>query len=136
MAYVQKNALDEVDLIKGLFGSLVKKPVKSDAQVKDLLAQAFPNVGDNSAFMPPELRDDKTAKVDDYNVGMEAIRVGIFDVFSSPVGIAITPDFYGIANAGSQYFCHIQASKRPIAESVMFGPRQKNMTKLLKVLAE
>jgi hypothetical protein len=37
-------------------------------------------------------------------------------------------------NATTEFFCHVYPSKRPIAESVMFGGRQKQMMQMVEVL--
>jgi len=135
MAHVQSSATQEHDLLQSFFGTLAKTPIKSDAQVHEILYNAYPPIHDDSEFYPKELRTAKEEKIIGMNESQEELRDGIYGLFAG-AGTAITPDYYGLVNAGSEFFCHVQPSKRPTAESVMFGGRQKNMMKLINVLAE
>ena len=133
MSHVQSNAIKEVNLTSGFFQMLAKTPIKNDAQAKGLLAKAYPAKADNSAFVPPQLRQIESDKVADFNESNAEIRDGIFNLFAG-AGTQITPDFWGMLNSTSEYFCHVQPSKRPIAESVMFGGRQKKIMEMVDVL--
>lgn len=135
MAHVQDNAKREGEFLQNFFGKLAKTPIRNDHEAKAIIQDAFPNVESVSQYYPSQLRTAKEEKTIDFNDGQELIRVGIYDLFSGN-GTAITPDFWGMLNATSEYFCHVQPSKRPIAESVMFGGRQKNTMQMVKTLAE
>lgn len=135
MQHVQANAEKEVSLLQSFFGKIAKTPVKNDAEVHEILFEAFPPKQDVSAEYPAQLR---TAKQEDtlvFNAGQNDLRDGIYGLFAG-AGTAITPDYYGLVNATSEFFCHKQPSKRPIAESVMFGGRQKNTMRVVRVVAD
>jgi len=86
-------------------------------------------------YVPKQLRDVREMKVMDFNAGQKEIRDGIYELFAG-AGTAITPDYYGLLNATTEFFCHKQPSKRPIAESAMFGTRNAQMIKMVDVLKE
>lgn len=134
MSHVQENAIREVNLIRSFFGELAKTPIVSDAEAQEILFEAFPEKEDVSKYYPRQLKDKKAETIAAYNEKQEEIRDGIFELFSGE-GTAITPDYWGMLNATTEYFCHYQPSKKPIAESVMFGGRQKNSMNMVKVLA-
>jgi len=118
--------------VASLFQLFAKTPVKNEAEVHEILYTAFPPSG-NLGFYPAELRTEKEermAKVDSEN---EKIRDGVYALFSGG-GTAITPDYYGLFNSVSEYYCHVQASKKPIAQSVMFGNRADAMKNVVNVL--
>jgi hypothetical protein len=52
----------------------------------------------------------------------------------SGAGTAITPDAWGMLNATSEAFCHYVPSKKPIANSVMFGSRAQRMMSMVETL--
>ena len=135
MAHVQGNALREASTLQSLFGRLASIPIVHDSQAKDILKEAYPDTRNVSEYYPKELRDDKAQSVNEFNEKQEEIRNGIFELFGG-AGTAITPNYWGMLNATSEYFCHIQPSKRPIAESVMFGGRAKNILQMVKVLSK
>jgi hypothetical protein len=135
MSHVQENAIRESNLIRSFFGQLAKTPITSDAEAKDILLEAFPAREDTSKYYPRQLKDEKAETIKAHNEKQEEIRGSIFELFSG-AGTAITPDYWGMLNSTTEYFCHYQPSKKPIAESVMFGARQKNSMNMVKVLAE
>lgn len=135
MSHVQTNALREASLLQSFFGKLAMTPVKSDNEVKTIIKEAYPSLNDVSQYYPSELREDRAEKVNDFNERQEGIRVGIFDLFSG-AGTGITPDLWGVMNSTSEYFCHVLPSKKPIAESVMFGGRQRQITSMVNTLAK
>jgi hypothetical protein len=134
MEHVQTNAKQEVELLRSFFGVLAKTPIKSDVEAHEILFEAFPPVQSVSEFYPAQLRTAKEAKTVEFNEGLEEIRTGIYRLFAGD-GTAITPDYWGMLNSTSEYFCHVQPSKRPIAESVMFGGRQKNTMQMVTTLS-
>jgi hypothetical protein len=134
MEHVQENAKVEALLTQQFFAKLADTPVQSDEQVKDLIFEAFPSEYDNSAEFPRQLSAKKRQAVEEANESKEKTRDGIFTLFAGS-GTGITPDFYGVLNATTEYFCHVQPSKRPIAQSVMFGNRQAQSMQMVKVLA-
>lgn len=134
MEHVQGNAKAEADTLNQFFGQLVKTPISSEVEAREILFEAFPPIQDTSGLFPTQLKDAKFKRVEAQNKAQEKIRDGIFSLFDG-AGTAITPDGWGMFNAGTEYFNHYQPSKRPIAESVMFGGRQQNSMKLVSVLA-
>ena len=135
MEHIQGKAEQEVALLQSFFGKLAKTPITNDAQVHEILFEAFPPKQNVSEYYPVQLRTAKDEDTLAYNTGQAELRDGIYALFAGE-GVAITPDYYGVVNATSEFFCHKQPSKRPIAESVMFGGRQKNTMRVVKVLAE
>jgi hypothetical protein len=131
--HVQTKALVEAELLQSFFAKLTQQPVKNDEHAQKILTTAYPNHVDNSAHGPWQLRDEVSAKVADYNNGQEEIRSGIKNLFDG-AGTEITPDFWGMLNATTEYFCHVQPSKKPIAESVMFGPRAQKTMAMVETL--
>jgi len=134
MSHIQGNAIREADLLKNFFGKLAQTPVRNDKEAYDILYTAYPPMESVSKYYPKELRDKKEETTVDFNERQEGIRDGIFELFGGK-GTAITPDYWGMFNATTEYFCHYQPSKRPIAESVMFGGRQKNMMEMVTTLS-
>jgi hypothetical protein len=135
LSHTQGKALAERDMLQSFFAKIAKTPVKNDAEVHEILFEAFPPKQDVSADYPTQLRTAKQEDTHEFNAGQNELRDGIYNLFAGG-GIAITPDYYGVVNATSEFFCHKQASKRPIAESVMFGGRQKNTMKVVRVVAD
>jgi hypothetical protein len=134
LAHVQGKALAEATLLQEFFGKLAVTPIKSDAEARRILFRAYPNKDNVAEYYPVQLREDKAEAIHNYNEGQKGLREGIFNLFSGN-GTEISPDYWGMLNATSEYFCHYQPSKRPIAESVMFGPRAKNIQSMVNVLA-
>lgn len=135
MSHVQTSAIQEANLLRSFFGKLVSTPIASDAEAQGILLEAFPEKQDVSKYYPKELKDKKAETIEEYNAKQAEIRDSIFGLFSG-VGTAITPDYWGLLNSTTEYFNHYQPSKKPIAESVMFGGRAKNTMNMVKVLAE
>ena len=135
MAHVQENAVRESDLIAGFFKKLAQTPVKGDAEIHEILYTAFPPMNSLGEYYPKELRKDKEESIVDANNRQEGIRDGIYNLFSG-AGTSITPDYWGIMNSTSEYFCHVQPSKKPTASSLMFGNRQKQIMQVVNVLKE
>jgi len=134
-AHVQGKALAEGELLQNFFGTLAKTPVKGSDEVHQILRDAYPNKDDISAYYPVELRSNKEETTLEFNQKQEGIRVGIFDLFYN-TGTEISRDYWGVLNATTEYFCNVQPSKRPIAESVMFGGRQKSMMQMVNTLSK
>lgn len=133
MSHVQEHAKQEVELLKSLFSNFAQTPINNDDEARGLLFQAYPDKEDVSGYYPAQLRDKKQEAIESFNDSQKGIRDGIFSLFSGE-GTQITPDYWGMMNSTSEYFCHVQPSKKPIAESVMFGGRQKNIMSMVKVL--
>ena len=135
MAHVQGKALEQTALLKDLFSRFAHQPIKTDEQAQNILYEAYPDAKDISAYYPAELRKSKQESTEQFNKKQAEMRDGIFELFAG-AGTAITPDYWGILSSGSEYFCHYQPSKRPIAESVMFGARKDKITRMVSVLSE
>lgn len=135
MKFVKENSERESELVKNFFGKLAKKEIKKDEEAYKILYTAFPPSEKLSAYYPPELRKDKEETIEEFNEKQEEVRDGIFSLFKGQ-GTAITPDYYGLMNSTSEYFCHYQPSKKPVAQSVMFGNRQKQIMNVINVMNE
>jgi hypothetical protein len=135
MKHVQSEANKEAELIESFFKKLAHTPIKNDKEVDTILHKAYPDAKDVSPYYPAELRPTKAETIADFNTRQEIIRDGIAELFGG-AGTAITPDYWGMLNSTSEYFCHVHPSKRPIAESVMFGGRQKQTAQMVSVLSE
>lgn len=135
MSHVQGQAIMNANMLENFFGKLAETPIKSDAEAKDLLLEAYPPVWNTSQYYPKELKESKNQKIQEENEHQEMLRDGIFQLFAG-AGTAITPDYWGLYNSTTEYFCHVLPSKRPIAESVMVGGRQKLTNQLVQVLTE
>lgn len=133
MEHVQTKAIAEADLVQSFFSKLASVPVKNEAQVVSILNTAYPNKIDNSQYGPWQLRNEASAKVAEFNQGQAEIRDGIKQLFYG-AGTAITSDFWGLTCAVSEYACHIMPSKKPVAESIMFGGRQKMIGSMINTL--
>lgn len=135
MSHVQGSAIQEGNLLKGLFGKLAETPIRHESEAQDILKVAYPDAKDVSQYYPAELRKAKSEKTEDFNAHQKMLRDGIFELFSG-AGTQITPDYWGLLNSTSEYFCHVLPSKKPIAESVMFGTRQKYIGQMVNVLTK
>lgn len=133
MSHVQLSSIREGQLIQSLFGQLAQVPVHSETEARQILVEAYPNKDDVSAYYPPELRGRKQETVEDYNKSQASLRDGILELFNGE-GTAITPTYKGMVDATSEYVCHVMPSKKPIAESVMFGGRQKITSDMITTL--
>lgn len=134
MEHVQGNAVREATMLQDFFGRLAKLPILNDEHAKGFLSAAYPDVDTSVERFPVQLREEQEKKYLAFNGGQATMRDGIFDLFGG-AGTGITATRWGMLNATSEYFCHVQPSKRPIAESVMFGGRQKNIMKMVTALA-
>jgi hypothetical protein len=133
MMHVQTKALVEAQLLQSFFAKLTEQPVKNDKYAVEILNTAYPNRIDNSEYGPWQLQKETSQKVAIFNEGQGEIRNGIKQLFDG-AGTAITPDFWGMLNATTEYFCHVQPSKKPIAESVMFGARAQKTLAMVNTL--
>ncbi len=134
MGHIQHNAEKESGLVSGFFKKLVETRLYSEKQAQDLIYTAFPDpkpVGD----VPSELRKKSEEKVEEAAEKAEAIRVGIWDVFSTERGIAIDQgNYWGLFNSCTQYFNHEQKSKKDTAFSIVWGNRSTAMNTFARVL--
>lgn len=133
MMHVQTKALVQAELLQSFFCKLTEQPVKNEEHALKILNTAYPNKADHSESGPWQLRDEVSAKIAEYNAGQFEIRSGIKNLFDG-AGTEITPDYWGMLNATTEYFCHVQPSKKPIAESVMFGPRAQKTMAMVETL--
>jgi len=133
MEHVQTKALIEVDLVQSFFGRLAKTPIKNDEEAHAILNTAYPYSDKDASNFPWQLRDAKQETIAVFNQGQDEIRNDIFGLFAG-AGTAITPDYWGMFNATSEYFNHYQPSKKPITESLMFGARADNIMAMAETL--
>lgn len=135
MEHVQSKAEQEAELLKEFFGMLAKTPISSDLEAQEIILEAFPIIGNNSKYYPEKLRDQKELTTLEENRKLEDMRNGIFTNWAEQDGLNVTSDFYGLLNATTAYVCHDLPSKRPIAESVMFGNRADISMTMVSTLA-
>lgn len=135
LSHVQAKAIHESNMLESLFGQLAEREIVHDSEAKDLLYKAFPDKDKVGDYYPSQLREEKDERIEASNKAQANIRDGIFALFAGE-GTAITPNRWGLLNAGTEFFCHVLPSKKPIYESVMFGDRQAQSARLLKVLSE
>jgi hypothetical protein len=121
--------------IKEMLNAFAAHPVKNDKEVMEILWLAFPDKDALGEYYAPELRGAKETAIATENGKTSAIRENIFSLFAGR-GTKITPDYWGIMNATSEFFCHYLPSKKPIASSVMFGNRSLEIAKMVNVLKE
>ena len=134
LEHVQRNAEREVNVLSQFFSHLAKTPVRHEQEVKDILETAFPTLGLDIGNYPSRLKDEKIGKLEAANKATSKIKDGIFSLYDG-LGTEITPNYWGVLNATTEYFCHYQPSKKPVAESVMFGGRAKNSMAVVEVLS-
>lgn len=132
MQFLQDRALREAELIQATFKSMTEFSITSDSEVMDILYEAFPNKSVNTDNIPPELVAKAMMDNDTFNRAQGKIRDTIMATFQG--GTAITPDFWGVTNATSEAVCHFLPSKKPIANSVMFGDRSSITNRVISVL--
>ena len=135
MEHVQSRAEREAAMVENLFKNLAHTPIKQDVEAHEILYYAYPPVSSTSSYYPAQLVSKKDEEIAKANESQAQLRDGIYELFAGG-GTAITADYWGMMNATSEYFCHVQASKKPIAESVMFGGRAKNIKRMVDVLSE
>jgi hypothetical protein len=133
MEHVQTKAIVEADLIQSFFSRLAEKPIHNDDEAVDILFKAYPNKTDVSEFIPWQLRDESQKAIAQVNDTRNDIRENIFGLFSGG-GTEIDPTHLGLLNATSEFFNHYQPSKKPIAESLMFGGRAENIMAMVETL--
>jgi len=134
MGHIEAKAEREVATLKEFLTTLATTPIVSDDEAKVLLYTAYPDKANDSANFPVQLRDKRNAEKTAANESIAEIRNGIFRLWQG-AGTAISRDRWGLLNATSEYFNHYQPSKKPIAYSVMFGPRYKNILAMVETLA-
>lgn len=135
MNHVQDSAIREANLLEAFFGKLANTPIDSDDEAKYILETAYPDGEFVPDFYPKELRPQKEQTTLEFNKKQENIRNGIFRLFAGE-GTEISPDYWGMMNSTSEFFCHVLPSKKPIAESVMFGNRQQETMRMVKTLSD
>jgi hypothetical protein len=119
--------------VQSFFGKLAQVPITSDAEMKDILYEAFPAKESVSDFFPAPLRAAKIEKEHAENEQKAEIRDGIFSLFAG-AGTGITPTYWGALNATTEFFCHVLPSKKAIATSIVFGDRNDATMKMVNVL--
>lgn len=133
MEHVQKRAEKEVGLVESFFKKLAATPLKSDEEVYKLLFQAYPNQDPFNKDVPDSLRQIEIDKVEDKNEKAQKNRDGIYALFSG-AGTAITPDYWGLFNATTEWFNYGQSSKKAVEYSILLGNRAADMNRMAEVL--
>lgn len=134
MGHIEKNAKRENGLVGDFFKRLVETKIYNENKAKELIYTAFPDpkpLGD----VPPELVEKKQKEIDNAAKSADAIRVGIWDVFSTKRGIAIDQtSYWGLFNACTQYFNHEMPSKKDTSFSIVWGNRSNQMNEFARIL--
>jgi hypothetical protein len=136
MGFVQDNAKKQVDLTKSLFKRLAKVPLEEENEVYRLLFAAYPDAEPlpKNAYIPPSLRQKEEEKIETKNELMGKYRSGIHSLFTSGQGTAITPNYWGLLNATTEFFNWGQMEKKPANASILFGQRSNRMNDMVEVL--
>jgi hypothetical protein len=134
MGCIHRNAEKQTNLAKSLFGKFAATPIVHERQAQDLIYTAFPNPDPIPEVFPEALRIGKQMQIDEKTEARENMRNGIYDVFSTSTGIAIDATYWGLFNAGTQYFNHILPSKKETSYSIMWGNRNGFMNRFAEVL--
>jgi len=132
MGHVQTVAERQVALAESLFGRFANKPITSEAQLDSLLNQAYPT-REYKVIVPDSLREMEDQKVDVKNDARTRNRDGIKHLFNG-AGTAITPNYWGLFNATTEWFNFGQMEKKPAGLSAVDGNRAANMDRMVKVL--
>jgi hypothetical protein len=135
MNYVEEKAEQEAGLLESFFKKLAEKPIKNDKEVHRILNYAYPDPDPIpvDAFIPPSKRQAREEKVEDEKQLMTQYRDEIAELFFG-TGTAISRDYWGLFNSGTEYFNHIQMEKKDAAASILVGQRNKRMNQLAEVL--
>jgi hypothetical protein len=134
MGYIQENAENQANLCKSLFKKFADAPILHEQQAKDLLVTSWADPSPVPDFYPDSLRESKQAKIDAEAEKVEKIRDGIYDLFTGSQGIAIDETYWGLFNAGTQYFNHVMPSKKDTNYSIVWGNRSNEMNHFAEVL--
>ena len=135
MEHVTQNAEREAGLIQSFFKKLADTPVKNDAEVHEILLNAYPPTAQLGEYYPAPLRADKESSIAEKSEKSAQIRDGIYNEFIGHA-VGITPTLWGVLNATSSFYCHVLPSKKDISSSIMFGNRQKEIGAVVNVLKE
>lgn len=135
MGYVQAEAERQVAMTKDFFGRLAQTPLSEEKEVYRLLFAAFPDPEplSDTAYIPDALRGKKNDKIEADKELAERNRAGIASLFFGQ-GTQITPDYWGLFNATTEYFNYGQVEKKPAALSILMGNRAANMNNMAEVL--
>lgn len=135
MNYVTEKAEQEAGLMKSFFKRLAKTPLEEENEVYRLLFSAYPDPEPLplDAFIPPSKRQAKEEKIEEEKQLMTQYRDGIAELFFGK-GTEITPNYWGLFNANTEYFNHIQMEKKDAASSILVGSRNKRMNQMAEVL--
>jgi hypothetical protein len=135
MEHVQKNAMKKNAAIADLFANLSNVPLTEEKEVYQLLFAAYPDPRPlDNENTPQELWTDEQGKIDDAAEMSEKTRNGIYALFTG-AGTQITPDYYGLFNATTEWFNWGQSTKKPAEVSILMGNRANNMNKMVRTLS-
>lgn len=136
MGYVDQEATRQVALTNSLFKRFSQIPLEQENEVYKLLFSAYPDPEKLSvnAYIPDSLRKGKEEKIEMEAEGMKRNRDGIYSLFSG-MGTQITPDYWGLFNATTEWFNYGQTEKKPANLSILMGNRAKRMNDMVEVLS-
>ena len=137
MGYVQAEAERQVAMTKDFFGRLAATPLSEEKEVYQLLFAAFPDPEplSSTAYIPDSLRGKKVEKIEADKEIAERNRAGIANLLFGQ-GTQITPDYWGLFNATTEYFNYGQVEKKPASTSILMGNRATNMNAMAEVLLQ
>lgn len=133
MEMVNNDAKRKSELTQNFFKRLADTPLEKDEEVYRLLFAAYPNPEEPTQNMPESLKKNAWEK---YEKEMETVnndRTGIYNLFSGS-GTNITPDYWGLFNASTEWFNWGKMAKKPVEYSVVLGNRSNLMNKMADVL--
>lgn len=133
MNHIQQTAEHRAALANMQFEMFAKNPIRSEDELNKILNTAFPDEKYKQS-VPQKLRSRENAKVDEINAVRERYRAGVRNLFDGE-GIEITPTYWGLFNATTEYFNHIQVEKKPMGMSIINGNRADNMNRMFKTLS-
>jgi phage/plasmid-like protein (TIGR03299 family) len=134
MGCIHKNAEKQTALLRSMFGKFAETPILHEKQAEHIILDAYPNPAPIPAVFPEALRRKKEDSIEMETARLEGIRTGIYDVFTGAQGIAIDATYWGLFNAGTQYFNHVMPSKKDTAYSMVWGNRNTHMNHFAEVL--
>lgn len=133
MSHVQTDAQRQANLTQDFFAKLVEKKIDDVKEVERLVYAAYPDPEKPSDWMPENLKPEEWDKYEKNRQTVENDRNGIMAMFDG--GTEITPDYYGLFNATTEWFNYGKMAKKPVEYSIVMGNRANAMDKMAEVLS-
>jgi hypothetical protein len=136
MKFIDQNSENEADAVERLFKKFAATPIIHEKQAEDLIAVAWPLPQPIPVDFPEELRQNAEAKVAIETKRIENVRKEVYNTYVGSYGIQITPDYWGLFNAGTQTFNSGLGVRSDSAYSICWGSRSKEMNHFCEVLRD